>query len=225
MTFFLTKIFGRNSKYVILAAFLLLLAGCGSVAEEEIAQEHPKLISYVHALPDEYFAHYFPVGANAQSREAAIDVHDEDARYIEFATKETANGIVHWAIKEFVSADGSAVLLVSDLLEGENDQGVTTTDQHFYMMRQDEMGEWNDETPELIEPAMETVRTLKFAAAVREQYGDETALKRGRFVFGAESSEVTTGVGYLWDVEFPLYSMEWNGSAFEFKQSFIEVAE
>lgn len=205
-------------KIFVLSICLVLLTGCSKLPftdeakapTQEMVQDKT-MKEYLHNLPDGYFAFYFPIGSKTSSRDNATKILDEENMYVELGTKNTVSGTVHWAMKEFTSKDGKKLLVISDLLEAEK------TTQHFFVVAQNEAGEWNDETQTYFDGVMKQAAQMNIKQRVLDHYDDKQEnekLKRSRFIFSATSTDMIAGIGSVWTMELPLYTIAWDGEKF-----------
>lgn len=209
----------------LLFVAIIFLGGCGrQPAPEPEVKKELTLVDYIKALPNAYFSYYFPVGTtNPAVREKAIAVKDLEHEYAEFEVKDTVSGTVHWAIKGLTANDGSKLLVVSDILQTD------VVSQHLYILKKNNEKGWNDETASYFGSVMKEVQKINVEKLVRAHYSDKEEnkkLKNGRFIFSATSTDIIGGIGPalteggvedVWDIEFPVYIIAWNGEKFLLK--------
>jgi len=205
-------------KKLLLTLFvsLLIISGCGNAATDEQPQrELTRLENILYSLPDAYFEFYFPKGTtSSNSKEQAIATLDEENGYIEFKQKSTIDGDVHWALKVFEGTDGD-VIAVSDLLQDDGGQR-----QHLSLLREVD-GAWNDDTKALFQDVMDAASRIPLKERVMDYYDDDievVKLRSGSFLFSAESDSMTSAIANKWELELPLYKVNWDGSAFSLEE-------
>jgi len=190
----------------------MVVGGCAHVArvEQEPATE-PSFTDYLHALPEGYFAHYFPVGASTIQRDQAVATFDPEHEYIELSTKNTVSGTAHWAMKVLKTNEGEDLLLISDMIQNE------VSNQRLYVVEKNQAGEWSDRTQEYFDGVMGAAAQLNLKERVTNEYpaGEVgTKLKNAKFIFSPESPDIIAGIGNVWQMEFPLYIITWDGNSF-----------